>query len=245
MTAWPYARLIAHRCGGTAAPENTLAGLRAAARHGLRAVEFDAMLSADGTPFLIHDETLERTTNGHGRLADASDAELARLDAGNWYGAAFAGERLPRLDEAIGLCLELGLWANIEIKPAQGDDARTGETVARRVVSNWRGQPPLLSSFSLVALDAARRVAAHLPRALLTGSLDDDWREPAARLECVSIHTDAARLRPEDIAAVHESGRWLACYTVNDPVRFRRLIGAGVDALFTDRLDLEADGQAG
>ncbi|MCC7269211.1 MAG: glycerophosphodiester phosphodiesterase, partial [Rhodocyclaceae bacterium] len=92
---WPHPRLIAHRCGGALAPENTLAGLRKAFELGYRAVEFDVMLSGDGTPVLIHDETLERTTDGRGRVADTSDAELARLDAGSWRGAQFAGEPLP------------------------------------------------------------------------------------------------------------------------------------------------------
>ena len=77
-----YPRIIAHRCGGALAPENTLAGLRVAARLGCRGVEFDAMLAADGVPVLIHDETLERTTSGLGRVTDSESAQLIRLDAG-------------------------------------------------------------------------------------------------------------------------------------------------------------------
>ncbi len=244
MTVWPYPRLIAHRCGGSAAPENTLAGLRIAARHRFRAAEFDVMLSADGTAFLMHDETLERTTDGHGRLADARDRDVRRLDAGGRFGAAFAGEPVPSLDDAIRLCLELGLWANIEIKPARGHDGRTAEAVARAVALHWRGEPPLLSSFSVEALAAARESAPQLPRALLVGSLAQGWREQAARLGCVSIHADATRLGPGDVSTVHRAGLWLACYTVDDPVVCRRLVGAGVDAVFTDRLEPEADADA-
>ena len=119
-------RLIAHRCGGNRAPENTLAGLHEAARAGCRAVEFDVMLSADGTPVLIHDETLERTTNGVGRVCETPDAVLFSLDAG-------AGERIPTLAEAAVLCQRYGLLANIEIKPATGHEAATGASVARFV----------------------------------------------------------------------------------------------------------------
>ena len=107
-------RWFAHRGGGTLAPENTLAGIRLAARMGFKAVEFDVMLSADGTPVLIHDETLERTTSGAGRVCDTSDDALFLLDAGN-------GERIPRFSEAAALCREYGLLANIEIKPASND----------------------------------------------------------------------------------------------------------------------------
>ncbi|HRC61180.1 MAG TPA: glycerophosphodiester phosphodiesterase family protein, partial [Candidatus Propionivibrio aalborgensis] len=81
---WTLPRVFAHRCGGALAPENTLAGLRMAAAMGCRAVEFDVMLSADSSPWLIHDETLERTTNGAGRVCDTSDDALRKLDAGSY-----------------------------------------------------------------------------------------------------------------------------------------------------------------
>ena len=123
-------RLIAHRCGGNRAPENTLAGLHEAAR-GCQAVEFDVMLSADGTPVLIHDETLERTTNGVGRVCETPDAVLFALDAGR-------GERIPTLAEAAALCQRYGLLANIEIKPSAGHEAATG-AVARFVQERWQG----------------------------------------------------------------------------------------------------------
>lgn len=124
-------RVFAHRCGGALAPENTLAGLRIAAQLGCRAVEFDVMLSADGSPWLMHDETLERTTDGVGRLGETRDVDLARLDAGCRHHPAFRGEALPTLAAAAALCRQLGLLANVEIKPAAGCEAQTGEVVAR------------------------------------------------------------------------------------------------------------------
>ncbi len=178
--AWPHPRLIAHRGGGALAPENTLAGLRTAASLGYRGVEFDVMLSADGTPVLIHDETLERTTDGRGRVADASDAELARLDAGSWHGEQFAGEPLPSFGDAAELCLALGLWANVEIKPSAGREAETGRKVAQAARELWAGAaPPLLSSFSLEALAAARDAAPELPRGCCSSR-----RRPAGGKPC-------------------------------------------------------------
>src|SRR5207244_10430546 len=92
---WPHPRVIAHRGGGALAPENTLAGLRLAKALGFGAVEFDVMLSADGVPVLMHDETLERTTDGRGAVAATSYAALAALAAGGRFGPKFKGEPVP------------------------------------------------------------------------------------------------------------------------------------------------------
>jgi glycerophosphoryl diester phosphodiesterase len=237
VTAWPYPRLIAHRGAGTLAPENTLAALDAAVRYGYRAVELDARLSGEGTPVLIHDDTLERTTTGTGPVARARDAVLRALDAGAWHSPALAGEPLPTLREAIRRCLELGLWANIEIKSDRGHEEESGERIARVVQESWRGTPPLLSSFSPAALEAARRVAPGLPRALLLGGFTGGWRAQAERLGCVAIHSAARETSPADIAAVRRAGLAVACYTVNDPDEVKRLFAAGADAIFTDRPD--------
>jgi len=237
MTAWPFPRVIAHRGGGVLAPENTLAALEVAVRHGCRAVEFDVRLSADGTPFLLHDATLDRTTDGRGRVARTPDAVLRTLDAGRWYGAAFADEPLPTLQQAIERCLALGLWANVELKASPGRESACGETVARAVSATWEGRPPLLSSFSARALDAARRTVPSLPRALLVRDLRGDWPTLAGELGCVAIHTAADRVRPPIISATRQAGLALACYTVDDPGEAARLFAAGVDAVFTDRPD--------
>ncbi|MEZ5614179.1 MAG: glycerophosphodiester phosphodiesterase [Rhodocyclaceae bacterium] len=242
---WGHPRLIAHRCGGALAPENTLAGLRVAAGQGYRAVEFDVMLSADGTPVLIHDETLERTTNGRGRVAEASDAELSRLDAGSWHSARFAGEPVPSFGDAAELCQALGLWANVEIKPSTGHEAETGRKVALAARALWAGaSPPLLSSFSLEALAAARAAAPELPRGLLVEAPPPDWRDLLRRHDCVSLHCSGHHVGPQLIAQTRAAGVPLLVYTVNDPEDAALLLRAGVAALFTDRLDLIPDGPA-
>lgn len=147
--AWEIPRVIAHhRCGGALAPENTLAGLPIAAVLGYRAVEFDVMLSADSTPWVIHDETLERTTNGRGNVCATSDFILRTLDAGAHQHRAYAGEPLPTFEAVACACQALGLHANVEIKPAQGFEQITGETVARQILALWgSAQLPLVSSF--------------------------------------------------------------------------------------------------
>lgn len=232
-----YPRIIAHRCGGALAPENTLAGLRLAARLGCRGVEFDAMPCADGTPVVFHDSTLERTTGGAGPIVAQRGADLAQLDAGFRHHPAFAGERLPLLDEALLLCAELGLWANVEIKPATGsDEAIAGRLVGQRAVQ--AGGLVLLSSFSERALGAAAGVAPDLPRALLVEAIPGDWLGRLAAAGAQALHADAAQASPDRIEECRRAGVPLACYTVNDRAFGERLLASGVCALFTDRPDL-------
>ncbi len=236
---WTFPRIIAHRCGGALAPENTLAGLRVAADHGCKGVEFDVMLSGDGTPVLIHDETLERTTDGHGRVAETSDAELARLDAGSWHSAQFAGEPVPSFGDAAELCQALGLWANVEIKPSTGYEAETGRKVALEARELWSGQPPpLLSSFSIEALQAARTAAPELPRGLLVVQPPSDWLELARRLDCISLHCSRQHFSATLLEAARRAGIPLLVYTVNDAEDAMQLLRLGVAAVFTDRTDL-------
>lgn len=231
-----YPRIIAHRGGGAVAPENSLAGLRLAARLGCRGVEFDTMLGADGVPVLIHDETLERTSSAQGRVAELDGAVLARLDVGARHHPAFAGEWLPTLEQALRLCAALDLWANVEIKPSAGQDAATGRAVAR-LAAAATGQL-VLSSFSAVALCAAAAAAPQLPRAVLVKALPSDWRELMAQAGALALHAAAGEMTAAAAQSVHREGFPLACYTVNRREDAERLFAMDVDAVFTDRPDL-------
>lgn len=231
-----YPRIIAHRCGGALAPENTLAGLRLAVRLGCRGAEFDAMLAADGVPVLIHDETLQRTTSGRGPVAAKSSAQLAQLDAGGRHHPAFAVEPVPTLDAALRLCAALGLWANVEIKPSAGQEAVTGRAVARLAAA--AAGKILLSSFSRDALSAAAAEAPQLPRAVLVEEIPADWRARMEASGALALHVSARALQVEAAHAVRGAGFPLACYTVNRREDAERLFALGVSAVFTDRPDL-------
>ena len=239
--------VVAHRGGGIVAPENTLAGLREAKQRGYAAVEFDVMLARDQAPVLMHDDTLDRTTSGFGAVPAMTSFELAKLDAGSWRDARFVGEPVPGLDCAGRLCLELGLFANVEIKPyAPGGESvatETGTLVAQRCAKIWADNIGglLISSFSMAALAAARATAPELPRACLFDAVPPNWREELVRLECVALHCNAARLDATTVAAIKSDGYGLMCWTVNDLDFAVRLFGWGVDAVCTDRLDLFAE----
>jgi len=237
---WPFPRLIAHRGGGAFAPENTLAALRKGHERGFGAVEFDVVLAADGVAVLMHDETLDRTTNGRRPGNTLDSRALAGLDAGSWFDPAFSGEPVPRFEDAARLCISLGLWANVEIKPAPGAEAATGRQAALIARETWKGvnPPPLLSSFQAEALVAAREVAPELPRGLLFDAVPADWQEQLQALECVALHCNALKLDQKLAQAIKGAGYGLAAWTVNDPDLAKRLFAMGVDAIFTDSLDL-------
>ena len=154
---WCLPRIVAHRCGGALAPENTLAGLRVAAALGCGGVEFDVQASADGRAVVIHDERLDRTTDRVGPVVGLTAAELAICDAGIRHHPAFAGEHVPRLAEVAALCRSLGLVANVELKCNDDEGEAMARLVAPQVAECWRGAkvPPLISSFSEAALACA------------------------------------------------------------------------------------------
>jgi glycerophosphoryl diester phosphodiesterase len=240
LRPWPYPRIIGHRGGGTLAPENTLAGFRRAAAMGLGAVEFDVMLSSDKVPLLIHDETLERTTSGRGAVSATSYETIAGLDAGAWFAPEYRGEHVPTFEQAGRLCVELGLWPNIEIKPAAGFERETATIACEWVRKLWAGAPrrPLLSSFQEICLDVARTAASEFERGYLADRIAPGWQSAAARLGCVSVHCNAEHITEAQAREIRSAGYWLLCYTVNEARAARRLFSWGVDAIFTDRPDL-------
>jgi len=193
------------------------------------------MLSADGVPVLMHDDTVDRTTNGSGAVSRLTLAELRRMRVGN--------EPVPLLTEALTRCAELGLWANVELKAsAGGDDERLGEIVGRMLATEWNGHG-VISSFSTTALMAARSQPSRHAYALLVGELPADWRRQVRDTGAMAVHANAACITADAIAGIRAAGLILACYTVNDRQEAERLLANGVSAVFTDRPDLWQTGQ--
>ena len=240
LPPWPYPRFVAHRGGGTHAPENTLAAMRTGVSFGYKMVEFDAKLSQDHVAILLHDHELDRTTNGHGACEAHVFADLAQLDAGKWFGPDFAGETIPTLEAIARYTLAQQVASNIEIKPSPGLEALTGTLIAGQARDSWQAAkvPPLLSSFSIQALEAAQQESPLLPRGWLTSTLDSTWQSTLTRLGCVSIHLKHALVTQALVTEIHAAGFRVAVWTVNDPVQARELISWGVDSVITDALAL-------
>lgn len=188
MTRLSLPQLIAHRGAPRVAPENTLAALEAAYQRGATWVECDVQLTADGIPVIFHDDTLQRTTNGRGRLCTFRYEELATLDAGRWFSAAFAGEPIPRLEDWLALALRHQMGVNLELK-LDARDSRVQplvEAVMQVLTKQWplSAPPPLLSSFSaevVLALAVSAKASAAAPEASAETSVVVGSRETSAK----------------------------------------------------------------
>lgn len=248
MRSLRAAKVIGHRGLAGLAPENTMAAFAAAADAGLRWVELDAKLCASGELVVLHDNTLNRTSNGQGRAEHMDWPSLRQLDAGSWFDARFAGERIPLLSEVLAFCAERGIGINIELKPNPSDYVKTARVLAELLrAGRWLERLPLLaSSFSRQSLRAIQRYMPELPRGFL---LERRW--PAAAilaeldaLQAVSFHYDDQLINAELIAAVRATGRDVLVWTVNQADRAEVLWQQGVTAIFSD-LPLAAPASSG
>ena len=236
---WGGPRWWAHRGAGRMAPENTLAAFELGARSGFKAFECDVKISADGVAFLMHDSTLDHTTGESGVAEERSWAQLSQLDAGRWHGPSFEGVGIPKLADIARFCFENDSALNIEIKPTPGHESRTGELVAVQAATLWKGQTQslLLSSFSTLALRAAKMAAPHLPRALLLDKLTPGWLDQATELGCAGVVMDQELIDAHSADSLHDAGLFLLSYTVNEARLAERLLRWGVDGLITDVMD--------
>ena len=229
--------VVGHRGVAAHAPENTIEGVRLAAKQGVAAVEVDIALTKDDVPVLLHDERLDRTTNGRGALANHTRADLEQLDAGAWFDAAFAGARIPTLVELIAACLECRLALNAEIKPTPGTDTATSEAAVAILRDAWPADGPylILSSFSNRSLVTAKAIAPHIPRAaLFSGGRVSTWLRTAMDLDCAAIHASQKVLSATDVAQIKQANFACGSYTVNDVDQAQRLRAHGVDYVFSD-----------
>jgi glycerophosphoryl diester phosphodiesterase len=245
-------RVIAHRGFSGVAPENTLAAIRKAIDVGADMAEIDVLLSRDGHVVVLHDETVDRTTDGKGPVAALDLEEIRKLDAGSWFAKEFAGEKLPTLAEVLDL-VRGRILLNVEIKTEAVTPEIEGgiaDRVLRLIAEREMGDQVMLSSFDPEALRQARQLDASIRTASL---YDKDLQRGRSPLEIMSavgsngFNLSARQLSAEILRACHAQGRPVAVYTVDDKAKMKRLIARGVDAIFTNRPDrmlelLAADG---
>ena len=231
-------RVIAHRGFSGAAPENTLAAVRAAIKVGADMVELDVTLTSDGQVVVIHDETLDRTTNGSGRVSDFSLAELQQLDAGSWFAPRFAGERIPTLDAVLDE-VEGRILLNVEIKSeavVRGIVTKVASAIQRQGMINQ----VVVSSFSPKALQEMHSEAPKIRTAVLYNTKfhkGQDAVEIVKDLGASVFNIKRQRLTKKMQRRCQKLEIPIGIYTVNDPRRMRRLVKKGINAIFTDHPD--------
>lgn len=226
---------VAHRGYSSVAPENTLAAVAAGMRTGAEYVEIDVHTTADGLPVVLHDQTVDRTTEGSGDVAVLPGAQVTALDAGSWFSPAFAGQHLPTFAQVLDLLETGSSTLLLEIKGPE--TSAEVERVVDMVVEAGLEDRVVLQSFDVAALRSAREHAPQIPRGLLRGSLDADPVAVAQGLGAVMYNPSATALlaRPSVVADLNEAGIAVMPYTVNSAADWARLTEIGVDGVITDR----------
>lgn len=231
---------LAHRGASAYAPANTLAAFRLAEELGADGVELDVHLSADGAIVVIHDFTVDATTDGHGHVRDMTLAELKRLDAGSWFDPRFAGERIPTLEEVVE-ALGTHMVLNIELKAlglrSQGLEQAVVDLVHRHDIA----PRTILSSFNPLVLWRLRRLDPALPRGLLYDAslplpLRRAWLRPLVRP--AALHPHHSLVHARSVTWAHAGGYRVHTWTVDEPTEMRRLIELDVDGIITNRPDV-------
>lgn len=227
--------VIAHRGASGHAPENTLAAFKRAVALGATFIETDLQLSRDARFVAIHDDTVNRTTNGHGKVQELSLADLRKLDAGSWFGSEFTGERIPTLEEILEFSKKHDVVFYLELKPA----------------GSWAGEPALIGalrasgeiartvviSFDSRILEALRKIEPTVMTGLLFNGQIGRPLDRAVEVGARQLAVRGDLVTPALLADARKRDLQVVCWTVNHPAHMRMLIEAGVDGIISDYPD--------
>lgn len=242
-------KVIGHRGAAAYAPENTIESIHTAADVGAPWVELDVKITKDFVPIIFHDETLERTTNGSGFVAELTYDEIKQFECGSWYGESFTGIKIPTLEEAVDALLERELGLNLEIKPCPGREKETAEAALDVLSQIWDDHDQLLiSSFQQISLETAQDVAGEWSRGLLlapenneeTGAevINPNWRDMADYLDVKTVNIANSIATRDVIEEIIEAELHPLVFTINDPMEARKLQSWGVKSVFSDEPDI-------
>ena len=226
--------VYAHRGASGTFPENTIAAFQEAARLPVHGVEFDVHLTRDGELVVIHDETIDRTSNGSGYIKDLTLAQLKEYDFGSWFSPDFAGEKIPTLEEVLRLFQSTHHHINIELKsdifPYEGMTTKVVELIKAHNLESR----VVLSSFDHSAIQEAKRIAPYIETGVLTMEVLVKPLEYLKNIPADAYHLlFPTAIRPS-YRAVYEAGIPVRAYTVNEENYASLLQQAGVQAIFTD-----------
>ena len=231
----PAPIIIAHRGDEAYAPENTMSAFKQAADKGSDAVEFDVKLTADGQVIVIHDQTVDRTTNGSGDVARLPFAAIQELDAGVLFPGQFSGERIPSLDEVFET-VGKRVYMNVELKNYSTPFDALVPKVVEVVRKHGLQGRVLFSSFLSHNLQKARRLLPEVPIGLLTlRGLKGWWgRTIAWQGNYAALHPHVTECNANMVARVHAAGKWVITWTVVGEMNIMRMNDLDVDGIITD-----------
>ena len=227
-----------HRGDRASAPENTLPALENAIASDMEFVETDVQLTKDGVPVLMHDDTIDRTTNGRGAVADISWKSLKKLDAGSWYSKKYKKTRVPSLDQFFEvlapsdkkLLLELkGFWEDEEV-----------QLVVDLIREHRLQDRVTLASFDFTTIMNMEKVGPSFPRVIIMRVMPADPVRLANHFGAIAILTSPASLEdnPRAVDNMHDAGLGVLVYTLNSEERWSEAIALGVDGIITDKPSL-------
>ncbi|MCL6457692.1 MAG: glycerophosphodiester phosphodiesterase [Gorillibacterium sp.] len=225
--------IYAHRGASGDAPENTMAAFRLAVQQGADGIELDIQMSRDGQLVVIHDESLDRTTNGKGLVTHYTSAELQRLDASHRF-EQYRGESLPLLQEVLAYLAPTSLELNIELKNGLILYEGMEEKAIRLVKEYAMENRVVFSSFNHYSLVKLASLAPEIERGILYGEgLYEPWNY-AGSIQALALHAHYYSVYPEIVAGAHAAGSKIRPWTVNEDADLRRMIALGVDAVITN-----------
>lgn len=228
-------QVIAHRGAPRLAPENTAASFKKAALLNAKWVEFDTQLSGSGEWVIIHDETLERTSNGHGPVDALSFNELKKLDAGSWFHPSFKEERILLLSDALNLLSTLKLSPNIEIKCKNTPNAKELSSFLDILEkSDFASKTFLLSSFDFETLKLLQKENKKLPMGYIVEEIEETTIKRVKDANLFSLHCNYENLQTDQIKEIVQQDLALLLYTVNDPKQAKHFFELGVCSIFSD-----------
>lgn len=235
-------KIIAHRGLCRRAPENTLTAFELAYRTGVQWLETDVDLLKDGTPILLHDATLDRTTNTSGPVSARTSQDLPAIDAGSWFSPAFAGEPLPTLASLIDFLNRTGMNCNVELKSGKESDAAPEAMIAATLPQLARLNPGIeiiVSSFNPDLLAQFHEAAPEYTIAALfkPRHLAKDWIGAAHGCGATYIHPKDHLRLPSLLPIARREGFRVGVWTVNKKARARELLGLGVESIITNKAD--------
>ncbi len=230
--------VFGHRGASAYAPENTLPAFQRAAELNAHGVELDVQLTSDGVPVVIHNFTVEKTTNGSGAVAEMTLDQLKSLDAGAWFDPEFAGTRIPTLPEVFD-AVGNDLYINVELKTESVESDGLEEAVATSIRTHQMGERVLISSFNPLALIRFRKIAPEIPLGFLYSPDTLGFlAEGIAEFTYDAIHPQFAMIDEHHIRQAREANYYINTWTVNNPEKAVELLNLGVDLFISDKPDV-------